>query len=206
MMRRSAVLPLVVAAAAAVLTGSGTADTPPETVLPAPAVVTVGHVPTPWMRTELRRLSGPLEPARHPRALVIARLKLTSTPELVWFVTYRARGGRLCGVMLDAGAGRRGLTTGGLPCAGQCGSLCMAGITSDGQKWQAFVATVPIAADGLRATLADGTKFRFPLTGPPVFGARDRRVVIGELPSAQSMTLVEALQGDAVIASQSLQP
>src|SRR5919108_6213569 len=119
-MRRSAVLPCVIVVAGA-LAGSGTADAPPETVLPAPAVVTVGHVPTPWMRSQMHRLSGPLKPARHPRALVIARLKLTSTPELVWFVTYRTRGGALCGLMLDAGPGTRGLITGGLPCTGQCG-------------------------------------------------------------------------------------
>jgi hypothetical protein len=204
-MRRSAVLLLVIAAAAA-LPGSGVSDPPPETVLPAPAVVAVGHGPTPWMRTQLRRLSGPLKPARHPRALVIARLKLQSAPVRVWFVTYRARGGALCGLMLDAGTGVQGLTTGGLPCTGQCGAMCIAGTTSDGQKWQAFVATVPFAADSLRATLADGTIFRFPLTGPAVFGARDRRVVIGELPSAQSLTLVEALQGDTVVASQSFSP
>src|SRR5436309_7570979 len=175
-MRRRAVLPLAIVAAGA-LAGSGSADAPPETVLPAPAVVAVGHVPTQWMRTQLRRLPGPLRPARHPRALVIARLKLRSATEHVWFVTYRTRGGALCGVMLDAGPAVGGLTTGGLPCLGQCGALCMAGITSDGQKWQAFVATVPVAADSLRATLADGNKFRFPLTGPSVFGARDRRVV-----------------------------
>jgi hypothetical protein len=30
--------------------------------------------------------------------------------------------------------------------------------------------------------------------------------VIGELPSAQSMTLVGALQGEAIVASQALQP
>jgi hypothetical protein len=204
-MRRSAALPLAIAAAAA-LAGSGAADPPAETVLPAPAVVAVGHAPTPWMRTQFRHLSGPLKPARHARALVIARLRLTipSGPERVWFVTYRARTGALCGVMLDAAPGVGGLATGGLPCLGQCGALCMAGITSDGQRWQAFAATVPVAADSLRATLADGTKFRFPLTGPPVFGARDRRVVIGELPSAQSMTLVEALHGETVVASAQL--
>jgi hypothetical protein len=205
--RRRAVLPLIIVAAGAIA-GSGNADPPAETVLPAPAVVAVGHVPTPWMRNQLRRLSGSLKPARHPHALVIARLRLTipSAPDHVWFVTYRARSGVLCGVMLNAAPGTRGLTTGGLPCAGQCGALCIAGTTSDGQNWQAFVATVPVAAETLRATVADGTTFRFPLTGPPVYGARDRRVAIGELPSAQPMTLVEALQGETVVGSQTLQP
>src|SRR5438067_1550920 len=124
-MRRSAVLPIAILAAAA-LAESGTADAPPETVLPAPAVVAVGHSPTPWMRTQLRRLPGPLRPARHPRALVIARLRLTipSTPEHVWYVTYRGRSRALCGVMLDAASGTTGLTTGGLPCSGGCGALC----------------------------------------------------------------------------------
>jgi hypothetical protein len=204
-MRRSAAFPLVIVVAGA-LAGLAGADSPPETVLPAPAVVTVGHGPTPWMRAQLRKVTGPLKPARRPRTLVIARLKLTSTPELVWFVTYRARGRALCGVMFDAGSGVSGLATGGLPCLGQCGALCMGGTTSDGQKWEAFVATVPVAADSLRATVSDGTKFRFPLTGPPVFGARDRRVVIGDLPTAQTLTLVEALQGETVLASQTLQP
>jgi hypothetical protein len=206
-MRRSAVLLLAILAAGA-RAGLVTADAPPDTVLSAPAVVAVGRAPTPWMRSQLHRLSGPLKPARHPRSLVIARLRLTipSAAEYVWFVTYRSRSHALCGVMLDAAPGTRGLTTGGLPCSGQCGALCVAGTISDGQKWLAFVATVPVAADSLRATLADGTRFRFPLTGPPVFGARDRRVVIGELPSAQSITLLEALQGDTVVASQALQP
>jgi hypothetical protein len=200
-------LPLVALGVSAFAADGGFADPPPETVLAAPPIVAVGHAPTPWMRSQIRRLKGTLGPARRPRTLVLARLRLAAAPPPthVWFATYRSRSQTLCGVMFDSGPGFSGLATGGLACASQCTAVCVGGDISDRERgWQSFVATVPVAADSVRATLADGTRFRFPLNGPSVFGARDRRVVIAELPSGQPMTLVEALQGETVVGSERL--
>jgi hypothetical protein len=205
--RRWIALPLVLSGLSAFAADGGFAEPPAETVLAAPPIVSVGHPPTPWMQSQIRRFTGPLRPARHPRTLVLARLRLKAAPQPthVLFVTYRARSEALCGVMFDSGPGFSGVATGGLACANQCTAVCIGGAISDPERaWQSFVATVPIAADSVRVTLVDGTRFRFPLTGPQVFGARDRRVVVGELPSGQRMTSVEALQGETVIGSEQL--
>jgi len=98
--------------------------------------------------------------------------------------------------------------TGGLPCLpGLCASICSSGTTSDlDEGWLAFSATAPASADGFRLTLADGSRFRFPLAGPVVSGARDRRVVLVQVTTKASVTLAEALHGDEVVASQSFTP
>lgn len=183
---------------------------PPETILPAPAVEAVGRAATPWMRTQVKRLRGPLRPASHPRSLVVARLRLALSQGSghVWFVTYRSRAGRLCGVTFESRPFASAWATGGLPClSGQCGAICSSGTTADPEAgWLAYSATAPRSADGFRLTMTDGSRFRFPLTGPPVRGAEDRRVVIVQLSSKSSVALAEALQGEQVIASQSYAP
>jgi hypothetical protein len=214
-MMRRALLAIVCASAAACLLGtiaggSAAQEPPPETILPAPPVETVGKSATPWMRTQLKRLRGPLRPARRPRSLVVARLRLVLPQGSghVWFMTYRSRAGRLCGVTFESRPFSSAWQTGGLPClSGLCGAICTSGTTADlVAGWLAYSATAPISADGFRLTMTDGTRFRFPLTGPTVRGAADRRVVLVQLPTKASVAAAEALRGDDVIASESYTP
>jgi hypothetical protein len=215
-MQRQAAFAIVCASALACLTVAAARGSiaqqppPPETVLPAPPVETVGKAATPWMRTQLKRLRGPLRPASHPRSLVVARLRLALSQGSghVWFVTYRSRAGRLCGVTFESRPFASAWATGGLPClGGQCGAICTSGTTADPDAgWLAYSATAPKSADGFRLTMTDGSRFRFPLTGPLVTGAEDRRVVIVQVSSRASVSLAEALQGEQVVASQSYTP
>lgn len=186
--------------------GLGDATPPPETILPAPPVEAVGKPATPWMRTQLARLRGPLRPARRPRSLVVARLRLLLPAGVghVWFVTYRSRGGHLCGSTFESQPFSSGWTTGGLPCGQLCGQICTSGTVADlDTGWLAYSATAPATSDGFRLTTTDGSSFRFPLTGPSVRGAPNRRVVLIQLATKASVALAEALRGDEVIASQS---
>jgi hypothetical protein len=183
-----------------------------ETVLPTPPVEAVGKAATPWMRTFLRRpaaLPGPLAPAARPHATIAARLRteLPGGTGRLWFLTYRSRAGRLCGMLFesDPSGPASGGGTGGLPCyRGLCAAICAgSGIQNYDDRWFAYSATVPAASDALRLTMADGSRFRFSLVGPRVRGALGRRVVLAFLPTTGDVVLVEALRADEVIASQS---
>jgi hypothetical protein len=196
--------PVALARAAA-----GEEPPPPETILPAPAVVAVGKPATPWMGAQLARLRGPLRPSRRPRSLVVARLRLLLARGSghVWFVTYHSRAGNLCGVTFESQPFSSGSGTGGLPCGGRCGQICTSGSVADlDAGWLAYSATAPTTSDGFRLTMTDGSRFRFPLTGPPVRNAGDRRVVLVQVPTKLSVMLAEALRGDDVVASQSYSP
>lgn len=214
-MKRRAMLAVVCASAAAcalvaVAGGSvGEQPPPPETILPAPPVEAVGKAATPWMRAQLARLRGPLRPAQRPRSLVVARLRLVLAQGNghIWFVTYRSRGGHLCGLTFESQPFSSGWGTGGLPCSGPCGQICSSGTIADlDAGWLAYSATTPTSSDGFRLTMTDGSRFRFPLTGPSVRGAPDRRVVLIQLTTKASVVLAEALRADEVIASQAYAP
>ena len=213
-MQRRGLLAIVCASVAAcalvAVAGGGVGEEPPpETILPAPPVEAVGRAATPWMRAQLARLRGPLRPAQRPRSLVVARLRLLLAQGSghVWFVTYRSRGGHLCGVTFESQPFSAGWGTGGLPCGGPCGQICSSGTVADlDAGWVAYSATTPTSSDGFRLTMSDGSRFRFPLTGPPVRGAADRRVVLIQLTTKASVVLAEALRSDEVIASQAYVP
>jgi hypothetical protein len=214
-MQRRALLAIVCASAAAYAPVAvaresvGKGPSPPETILPPPPVEAVGKAATPWMRTQLARLRGPLRPAQGPRSLVVARLRLLLAEGSghAWFVTYRSRGGHLCGSTFESQPFSSGWTTGGLPCSGPCGQICTSGTVADlDAGWLVYSATAPTTCDGFRLTLTDGSRFRFPLTGPSVRGAPDRRVVLVQLTTKASVVVAEALRGDEVIASQSYLP
>ena len=210
MRKRGSLLVVPAAVVALALAHAVAADDlppPPEVILPAPAVEAVSRPATPWMRNRLARLHGALRPARHVRTIVVARLRLALVQGNghVWFVAYRSRGGGLCGVTFESQPGSWAMATGGLSCRPEmCGPLCLGGSIADPTAgWLAFSATAPASADGFRLTLSDGSKARFPLTGPTVPGARERRIVLAQLMIKTSITLAEALHGDEVIASQS---
>jgi hypothetical protein len=183
---------------------------PPEVVLSTPPVETLAKAPTPWMRTQLTSLQRSLRPARraHPRVLARLKLELPRGSGHIWFVTYRSRSGRLCGVTFESQPGSSSWATGGLPCTGSCQEICAgAGMVDHTDHWTAWSGTVPSMANGARFTFSDGSRFRFSLVGPRIRGALDRRVLLVQLPvDRDDFALVEALQGDAVIASQSYAP
>lgn len=214
-MRRRALLAIVCASAAAGVLGVvahasvGEEPPAPETILPAPPVEAVGKPASPWMRAQVARLRGSLRPARHPRSLVVARLRLLLAEGSghVWFVTYRTRERRLCGLTFETQPFSSGWTTGGLPCGGPCTQICTSGTIADPDAgWLAYSATAPTSCDGFRLTMSDGSRFRFPLTGPSVHGDPARRVVLIQILTKASVVLAEALQGDAVVASESYAP
>jgi hypothetical protein len=179
---------------------------PPEAVLPTPAVEGLAKLPTPWMQKALRSLHTGLAPAKKSRARIVARLKLTLPSGVghVWFLTYRNQRGQLCAITFQSQPGSSAWATGGLPCVGSCPDVCGGASTIDHvHRWLAWSGTVPSRADGARFTLADGARFRFPLSGPQVRGALERRVILVQLPSDQRVTVMEALVGETVIASQS---
>ena len=213
MVRRRVLLvaPAVVLVALGAAVGAAADEAPPpaEVVLTTPPVETLGKMPTPWMRQELAGLHGPLRPAKRSRARIVARLKL-ALPQgsgHVWYVTYRTRAGRLCGMTFESQPGSSAGASGGLPCVGSCPDICGGGQLIDHTNhWLAWSGTVPSRADGARLTLDDGSRFRFSLVGPQVRGALDRRVVLVQVPVDRNISLVEALQGDATIASQAYGP
>lgn len=214
-MQRRALLAIACASAAAwalvAVPGGrvGAEPPPPETILPAPLVEAVGKAATPWMRAQLARLRGLLKPAKRPRSLVVARLRLVIAQGSghVWFVTYRSRGGHLCGLTFESRPFSSGWVTGGLPCSGPCGQTCSSGTIADlDAGWLAYSATTPTSSDGFRLTMTDGSRLRFRLTGPSVRGAPDRRVVLIQLTTKASVVLAEALRADEVIASQAYAP
>jgi hypothetical protein len=207
MLRWRALLVVPAVASLAFVASAGADEVPPpaEVVLPTPPVVTLAKLPTPWMRKDLAGLHGPLTPAKRARARIVARLKLTLPQGSghVWFVTYRTRARHLCARTFESQPGSSTGGSGGLSCGGSCGDICEAvQIIDNANHWLAWSGTVPSRADGARLTLDDGSRYRFSLVGPQVAGARDRRIVLVQVPVDRNISLVEALQGDTTIASQ----
>jgi hypothetical protein len=214
-MKRRVLLAIVCSSAAtctvvAVADGSvGEEPPPPETILSAPPVEAVGKAPPHGCASSLRGCAVHSDPLDALDRLWSrgSDCCLPIGADTSWFVTYRSRAGRLCGVTFESQLFSSGCGTGGLACTEPCGQICASGGFADRDAgWLAYSATAPTSSDGFRLTLTDGSRLRCPLTGPSVRGAPGRRLVLAQVTTKASVVLAEALRGDEVIASQAYAP
>lgn len=154
------------------------------------------------LATQQKRYLASIRPLAGTTPRTVARLALPGGGRAS-FVAWRAAGGPCWVVSIALGGGGPSGPCTHTSAQGRCDALCLSS-SGGGRTLASFeyvlAGTVPARGEQIRVVFADGSHAAYPLDGPLLRGASDRRVFMLDLGSSDSWRRVEVVRGDAVMA------